>query len=68
MLNEIGIPEQEPDMGVTVIVDVIAEFVEFVATNDAIFPVPFAANPVVVLSLTHEYAMAFPLNTIAVVD
>ena len=42
-------PEQVPKVGVTVIVDVIAEPVEFVAVNEAIFPFPEVPKPVAVL-------------------
>ena len=54
ILNVTGVPEQEPEDGVTVIEEVIVEVEEFVARNEAIFPVPFPAKPVAVLSFTHE--------------
>ena len=43
-----GIPPPTLNIGVTVIVEVIAEFVVFVAVNAFIFPKPLAANPIVV--------------------
>ena len=54
ILNVTGVPEQEPEDGVTVMVEVIVEVEEFVARNEAIFPVPFPAKPVAVLSFTQE--------------
>ena len=42
-------PEQVPIVGVTVIVDVIAEPVELVAVKEGMFPFPDAPNPVAVL-------------------
>ena len=44
-------PGQVPKVGVTVTIDEIEFVVEFVAVKDEIFPVPFAPNPVAVLSL-----------------
>ena len=54
ILNVTGVPEQEPEDGVTVMVEVIAEVEEFVARNEAIFPVPLPAKPIAVLSFTQE--------------
>ena len=54
ILNVTGVPEHVPEMGVTVIVEVIAVDVVLVAINEGIVPVPLLANPVEVLSLTHE--------------
>jgi hypothetical protein len=39
--------------GVTVIVEMIGEFVLFVVTNEAMFPVPEAAKPEAVLLFDH---------------
>ena len=44
-----AVPEQVPKVGVTVIVDVIVEPVEFVEVNEAMFPFPDAPSPVAVL-------------------
>ena len=40
--------------GVNVIVAITGELVEFVAINEGIFPVPFAASPMEVLLFVHE--------------
>ena len=42
-------PLHAPNVGVTVIVAVIGDPVEFVATNEGTFPVPLAARPIAVL-------------------
>ena len=44
-----AVPEQVPNVGVTVIVDVIAEPVAFVVVKEAILPLPEAPKPVAVL-------------------
>ena len=49
MEKETGAPGQPLIVGVTSIVALIATVVEFVAVNEAIFPVPLAANPIAVL-------------------
>jgi hypothetical protein len=65
----IGGPGQALSVGVTVIVDVIAVTVEFVAVNDAIFPEPEALKPVAVLLFDQAYvAPEVPEKVIAVVD
>ena len=50
MVNVMGVPVQlKPALvitGVTVIVAVTAKDVLFIAVNDAIFPLPFAAKPI----------------------
>jgi hypothetical protein len=64
-----GDPGQVPKVGITVIVDVIAAPVEFVAVNDAIFPEPEALKPVAVLLFDQAYvAPEVPEKVIAVVD
>jgi hypothetical protein len=47
--KEVEVPGQSLAVGVTVIVAVIRAFVEFVAVNEAIFPVPLAGNPIAAL-------------------
>ena len=42
----VAVPAQVFAVGVTVIVEVIGAFVEFVPVNDPIFPEPLAANPI----------------------
>jgi hypothetical protein len=54
ILNVTGLPEHAPEIGVTVIVEVIAVDVVLVAINEGIFPVPLPAKPVAVLSFTQE--------------
>ena len=49
MVKDCGVPGQLLAVGVIVIVALIAAFVEFVAVNEAIFPVPLAGNPMAVL-------------------
>jgi hypothetical protein len=44
-----GVPPQPVDDGVTVMVAVMGDVVLLVAVNDAILPVPLAANPMAVL-------------------
>lgn len=46
ILKLVGVPLQLLAVGVTETVEIIGEVVEFMALNEAIFPVPFAANPV----------------------
>ena len=53
IVNVTGVPRQDPIVGVTVTVEEIEFEVEFVAVKVAIFPVPFAPNPVAVLLLLH---------------
>ena len=63
-----AIPEQVPKVGVTVIIDVIAEPVEFVAVKEAMFPFPVTPNPVAVLLFDQEYvAPEVPEKVTAVV-
>ncbi len=49
MEKDVAVPEQPLAVGVTVTVPEVFAFVVFVAVNAAILPVPFAANPIVVL-------------------
>ena len=49
MTKETGVPEQSFAVGVTSIVPLIAAFVVLVTVNEAISPVPLAANPIAVL-------------------
>ena len=49
MVNDTAVPGQPLAVGVTSTVPVIAAFVEFVAVNEAIFPVPLAPRPIAVL-------------------
>ena len=49
MVKETGVPGQPLAVGVTSIVPVIGVFPVLVAVNEAIFPVPLAANPMAVL-------------------
>ena len=51
MVKDCGVPGQLLAVGVTVIVALIAAFVELFAVNEAIFPVPLAGNPMAVLLL-----------------
>ena len=56
MVNVIGVPVQPfPVEGVTVIVAVVALVKLLTVTNDGIFPVPLAANPMAVLLFTQVY-------------
>ena len=50
MVKVDGTPGQPVEVGVTVIVPLIGAVVAFVAVNEAISPVPLAANPIAVLS------------------
>lgn len=50
-------PEQPSDVGVTVIVPLIAEFVPFVAVKVGTDVVPDAANPILVLLFDHAYVV-----------
>ena len=53
IVNVIGVPVQPfPVEGVTVIVAVVALVKLLTVTNDGIFPVPLAANPIAVLLFT----------------
>ena len=49
MVKDSGVPGQPLIVGVTVIVPLIAVFPVLVAVNEAIFPVPLAANPMAAL-------------------
>jgi hypothetical protein len=53
IVNICAVPGQLLAVGVTVIVPVIGAFVVLVAVNAAIFPVPLAASPIVVLLFVH---------------
>jgi hypothetical protein len=48
-----GAPVHPPNVGVTVIVDVIGDPVVFTAVNPDTDPVPLAAKPIAVLELVH---------------
>jgi predicted lysophospholipase L1 biosynthesis ABC-type transport system permease subunit len=65
---ELGVPAQPLTVnGVTVIVARIGAFVVFVAVNATIFPVPFAANPMLILSFVQvNVALVVALVKIAV--
>ena len=54
----------------TVIVATIGALVEFVAVNDEIFPLPFAARPIAVLLFVQKYVVpaTVPLNVTAVLE
>ena len=41
-----GVPTQLLAVGVTIMLETTVALVRFVATNDAIFPEPLAANPI----------------------
>jgi hypothetical protein len=53
MVNVAGAPSQRFAVGVTVIVEVIGDVVEFDAAKDGIFPEPLAASPMAVLLFVH---------------
>src|SRR6186713_2873054 len=68
MVNVCGVPGQPANVGVTVIVAVTGAVVALSAVNDAIFPVPFAPNPIVVLLLVQlNVVPAVPVKFTAVV-
>ena len=48
-------------VGVTVMVAVTGDVPVLIALNDAIFPVPFAARPIVVLLFVHAYVVVPPV-------
>ena len=50
MVKDTGVPGQPLIVGVTSIVALIVAIVEFVAVNEAMFPVPLAGKPIAVLS------------------
>ena len=50
MVKDSGVPGQPLIVGVTSIVALIGAVVTLVAVNEAIFPVPLAANPMAVLA------------------
>ena len=52
IVNVFAEPGQPPDIGVTVIVAVIAVLPGFIAANDGIVPTPVAIRPIDGLSLT----------------
>jgi hypothetical protein len=54
--------------GVTVIVAIAGVVPVLIALNDAIFPEPFAASPIDVLSLVQLYTVAKPVNVTAAVE
>ncbi len=53
MVYTSGVPAQPANVGVTVIVPLIAAPVAFVALKAGTFPVPEAANPIAGLLLVH---------------
>jgi hypothetical protein len=55
IVNDEVIPSHPFNVGVTVIVACNTEFVEFVAVNAGISPVPFAANPIDGLEFVQVY-------------
>ena len=70
MVKDSGVPGQPLIVGVTVIVPLIAVFPALVAVNEAIFPVPLAANPIAVLSFVQLYVtplVMLPVKFTAVV-
>ena len=68
IVNVMGVPEQVPDVGVTVIVPEIGVEPVFVPTKEGISPVPFAPNPIDVLEFVQLYVVAVPVKLIAVVE
>ena len=70
MVNVIGNPAQPlGDVGVTVMVAVIALVKLFAVTKDGIFPLPLAPNPIAGLLFTQLYVVPATglLNTIGAV-
>jgi hypothetical protein len=49
MVKVVGVPVHPFAVGVTVIVEVIGEFVAFVVPNEGTLPEPLAARPIAVL-------------------
>ena len=49
MVNVCGVPGQPAADGITVIVAVTGALVKLITVNTGIFPLPFAAKPIVVL-------------------
>jgi hypothetical protein len=62
-----GVPAQAPYIGVTVIVATVLTLPVLMAAKAAIFPVPLAASPMLVLSLAQLNEVAVPVKLIAVV-
>jgi hypothetical protein len=52
----------------TVSVAVTGALPEFIAVKGAIFPVPMADSPIVVLSFVQEYEVPVPVKLTAAVD
>ena len=61
--NVVGVAAHPFKVGVTVTVETIGVFVEFVPVNDGMFPEPLAAKPVAVLSFVQLYVVAEPEPT-----
>ena len=63
-------PPELGNDGFTVIFETMAAFVEFVAVNEEIFPVPLAASPIAVLSFVQEKIVPVtgPVNPIKPVE
>ena len=59
------VPEQPFAEGVTEIVPEMFEVVVFVAVNEGILPVPFAANPMFVFVLDQAYVVPDTLKVLA---
>jgi hypothetical protein len=51
-------------LGVTTIVDTTGEVPEFTAVKEAMFPVPAAGSPIVVLLFVQLYVVAPPVFTV----
>ena len=68
MVNVIGSPEHSTPAllkyGVTLIVAVAVDVVEFVAGNAGIFPVPLEDKPIDGLSFVHLYVVVPPVFTV----
>jgi hypothetical protein len=53
MVNVVSVPVHPFAAGVTVIVEVIGEFVAFVVVNEGTMPEPLAPRPIAVLPFAH---------------
>jgi hypothetical protein len=65
--NDVGVPVQAPNTGVTRIVAVTGDAVRLTALNEVMFPIPFAGRPIEGVLLFHEYEPAVPPNVTSVV-
>lgn len=70
IVNVCGVPVQPPKDGVTDIVEVIGAPVPLIPMNEAIFPEPLAARPILVLVFVQLYVVPAiePVKFIADVD